>query len=173
MQPGHDNPYQRPASDVVEEHLAGTLVDAGRWRRFFNWLVDYVAIIGLVFVATIVAFIVGGAGVAEWIGGMGFWQQQMVGIGAFLAYYTVMEGMFGLTIGKLITRTRVVNEAGAPPGWRAATLRSLARLIPFEPFSLLFSDDGAVRGWHDRLPRTRVVLRKAKPASAQGAGIAA
>ena len=36
---------------------------------------------------------------------------------------------------------------------------SLARLIPFEAFSVLLSEDGAARGWHDRLPRTRVVMR--------------
>lgn len=69
-------------------------------------------------------------------------------------YYTVMEGAFnGKTIGKLITRTRAVCEDGSPLTWEKAALRSLCRLIPFEPFSFLAS----TRGWHDTLSKTYVV----------------
>ena len=72
-------------------------------------------------------------------------------------------GVFGvhrMYMGKWITGTRVVDERGDPPSWRQACLRSLARLIPFEAFSVLFSEDGMARGWHDSLPRTRVVIRR-------------
>lgn len=155
-----DNPYRSPASAVAEVHPAQAMVDAGKWRRLFNWMLDYVAILLVVFVSTIFAFLVGGEGALAWIEGMGFWQEQLLGIAALMAYYIVMEGLFGLTIGKWLTGTRVVDEGGGPPTWRQAVLRSLARLIPFEPFSLLFSEDGVARGWHDRLPRTRVVMRK-------------
>lgn len=118
------------------------------------------AFLAIVFVVAIIAALVGGDGASKWIAGMGFWQEQLLGIGMFLAYYIVMEGLFGLTIGKWITGTRVVDERGGPPTWRQVVLRSLARLIPFEAFSLLFSEDGVARGWHDRLPRTRVVMRR-------------
>ena len=160
MQADEDNPYRSPASAVAEVHMAQAMVDAGKWRRFFNLLLDYIALMLIVFVATIVAAIVGGDATLEWIEGMNFWQEQLLGVGMLLAYYIAMEGLFGLTIGKWITGTRVVDERGGPPSWRQAVLRSLARLIPFEPFSVLFSEDGVARGWHDSLPRTRVVMRR-------------
>lgn len=155
-----DNPYRSPASAVAEVRVAQALVDAGKWRRFFNWVVDYIAIFAIVFVATIVAMVVGGDAAVEWIEAMGFWQEQMLGMVVLLAYYTAMEGLFGLTLGKWLTGTRVVDEHGGSPTLRHALLRSVARLIPFEPLSLLFGEDGNARGWHDSLPRTRVVIRR-------------
>ena len=70
--------------------------------------------------------------------------------------------LFGITVGKLCTGTRVVDENGHAIGFRRALLRSLCRLIPFDAFSVLMSDDQTIRGWHDSLPRTYVVLRKAQ-----------
>lgn len=160
MHADDDNPYRSPASAVAEVHVAQTLIDAGKWRRFFNLLLDYIALMVVVFAATFIAAIIGGNATLQWIEAMNFWQEQLLGIGMLLAYYIAMEGLFGLTVGKWITGTRVVDERGGPASWRQVVLRSLARLIPFEAFSLLFSEDGVARGWHDRLPRTRVVLRR-------------
>lgn len=154
-----DNPYRSPASNVVEVHLAQAMADAGKWRRFFNLVLDYLAMLAAFFVVAVVTILLGGEAAIAWIEDMGFWQEQLLGVGMLLAYYVVMEGLFGLTIGKWITGTRVVDERGGPPTCRQAVLRSLARLIPFEPFSLLFSEDGVARGWHDTLPGTRVVMR--------------
>ena len=159
MQGDDDNPYRSPTSAVAEMHGVQAMVDAGKWRRFFNLLLDYVAVMLVVFVLTVLAVVVGGDEAVAWIDTMGIWKEQLLGVGMMVAYYTVMEGLFGLTIGKWITGTRVVDEAGGPPSWRQALLRSLARLFPFEAFSVLLSEDGAARGWHDRLPRTRVVMR--------------
>ena len=159
MQGEDDNPYRRPASAVAEVHATHAMVDAGKWRRFFNWMLDYITmwVIFMVLVAAVI--LAGGENAVAWVDGIGFWEEQLLGIGLLVAYYIVMEGLFGLTFGKWLTGTRVVDEGGGPPTWRQAVLRSLARLIPFEPFSVLFSEDGVDRGWHDRLPRTRVVMR--------------
>lgn len=86
-----------------------------------------------------------------------FVRDYAIGIGLMLVYYIPLEGMFGVTVGKLITGTRVVDEQGRPPSWGQAIGRTFARLIPFEPFSLLFSEDKRIAGWHDRLPKTLVV----------------
>ena len=83
-----------------------------------------------------------------------------IGILAMLLYYVPMEGLFGFTIGKLVTGTRVVDAQGGRPGWGQVFGRTLCRLIPFEPFSLFFSKDGEVRGWHDGIPKTWVVRRR-------------
>ena len=163
-----DNPYGAPSSVAVETAPAGLLVDAGKWRRFGNLIVDYLAIMALVFVAAIAAAVFGSGDALYWLEDLNGWQEQLLGMAVMLAYYVVMEGLFGATVGKWITRTRVVDERGLPPGWRTALWRGLARFIPFEPLSVLLADDDDPRGWHDRLPKTRVVLRRPgqRPASA-------
>jgi hypothetical protein len=67
------------------------------------------------------------------------------------------EALFGRTLGKLVTRTRVVSESGAPATFWQLLMRTLYRLMPFEGFSFL-----ATRrpGWHDRWSKTRVVLTR-------------
>lgn len=158
------NPYQQPASVVVEQaDDPRRLVPAGKWRRFFNWLVDYLAIIALIFVLTLASVLVGGEHALDWVEGLNGLQENLLGIAVMLVYYVTMEGLFGATVGKWVTRTRVVDERGLPPGWRAVFLRGITRFIPFEPLSLLFAETEDPRGWHDRLAKTRVVLRKLAP----------
>jgi uncharacterized RDD family membrane protein YckC len=74
-------------------------------------------------------------------------------LGLGIAYYCLLEGLTGRTIGKWITGTRVVGLEGERATFGGIVVRTLARLIPFEGISFLFSESG----WHDRLSRTRVV----------------
>jgi uncharacterized RDD family membrane protein YckC len=68
-------------------------------------------------------------------------------------YYTICEKAFrGYTLGKLITGTRAIRNDGSELTFKDAMLRSLTRMVPFEPFSAL-SD----RPWHDRWTKTTVV----------------
>jgi uncharacterized RDD family membrane protein YckC len=54
----------------------------------------------------------------------------MVGVGLCLAYYIVLEAMWGATLGKLATNLRVVRENdGGAIGWSASIIRNLLRLI--------------------------------------------
>jgi uncharacterized RDD family membrane protein YckC len=67
----------------------------------------------------------------------------------------------GHTLGMRAWRVRLVDEAGATPGWRAATLRFAAALLCWIPAGLGFLSgiaraDG--RAWHDRLSGTRLVV---------------
>ncbi len=80
---------------------------------------------------------------------------MILGIVILLLYFVVMEGAFGLTIGKLLTGTRVVNAAGGKASFGQIIGRSCARMIPFEPFSFVFGD--TTSGWHDSLSGTRVI----------------
>lgn len=68
-----------------------------------------------------------------------------------LIYYTLMEGLTGRTIGKLITGTKVVRETGEPITIKDALLRTLSRFVPFEVFS------GFGVPWHDSWTHTTVV----------------
>ena len=70
-----------------------------------------------------------------------------------LIYYTFCEKVFnGYTLGKLVTGTRAVREDGGELTWKNAILRSLSRMVPFEPFSIW--GDGL---WHDSWTKTMVI----------------
>jgi uncharacterized RDD family membrane protein YckC len=71
----------------------------------------------------------------------------------YALYYFLFEHFFQKTPGKFLTKTIVIDVYGKKPETRTLILRSLIRMVPFEPFSCL-SD----RGWHDRWSETWVVL---------------
>lgn len=160
------NPYAATSASAMSVGASETLAleTAGRWRRFFNWLVDYVV---LMLIAFVVMFVYGmtmamtrNAAAIEQMQQPNPLRDYGVGFAITFAYYIAMEGLFGLTIGKLVTGTRVVNEKGGRPTFGQAVGRTLCRMIPFEPFSLLFAGDGEARGWHDSIPRTYVVRKR-------------
>ncbi|QHT71878.1 RDD family protein [Rhodocytophaga rosea] len=72
-----------------------------------------------------------------------------------VAYYTFFEYKFGKTIGKMITNTKVVRKDGGKPTLKNILGRSFARLIPFEPLSLIGSHLPV--GLHDSIADTLVV----------------
>ncbi len=74
----------------------------------------------------------------------------------YVSYYTLSEYFFGKTIGKLITKTKVVKKGGNKPTFINILGRNSARLIPFDSLSFLFSH----KGWHDLLSNTYVILDK-------------
>ena len=160
-----DNPYESPRSlvaDAIEE--IGPLTPATKLRRFVHWLIDRVIVVGIIFLAMIVAGIVGGDEALAWAERLTWWQDQLIGFGAIIVYYTLMEGLTGTTLGKLLTGTRVVDESGRKATFRQALLRSVTRVVPFEAFSVLLADEEDPRGWHDRWPRTRVVRKRSAAA---------
>jgi uncharacterized RDD family membrane protein YckC len=78
----------------------------------------------------------------------------LVGILNYLIYYTICETAFkGKTLGKLITGTKAIREDGQELTFGNALLRSLCRMVPFEPLSIWFSDGI----WHDRWTKTAVI----------------
>ena len=77
----------------------------------------------------------------------------IIGIFNYLIYYTFCEKVFrGYTLGKLISGTRAVRQDGEELTFKDAILRSLVRLIPFEPFSAL-----GRKPWHDTWTKTMVI----------------
>jgi uncharacterized RDD family membrane protein YckC len=75
-------------------------------------------------------------------------------MGCLLIYYTFMEYAFGKTIGKYITRTKVISVSGAPLSLQQCIIRSFSRMIPFERVSGLFFGNIF---WHDSIAKTRVI----------------
>ena len=145
------NPYQAPSSEVSDVSVR-EIVAAGKGRRFGTFIVDYIGFLVLVFIVTFVIAIVGGeAGLAALQGPLRF----VISCGMFFAYYVFFEMTWGRTPGKFLFGTVVVNEDGGKPTLGQVLGRTAARFIPFEPFSCF-----GERGWHDSLPKTRVILAK-------------
>jgi uncharacterized RDD family membrane protein YckC len=72
---------------------------------------------------------------------------------SYIGYYAFMETKFQKTIGKFITKTKVVNKNGTKPKGGDILRRTFCRLIPFDRISFLFTPNG----FHDRLSNTTII----------------
>lgn len=70
-------------------------------------------------------------------------------------YYFIFELGMQSTPGKVIMKRVVVDEYGNKPTTRQIFIRSIARTVPFEPFSCLNT-----LGWHDAWSKTFVIRKK-------------
>jgi uncharacterized RDD family membrane protein YckC len=57
---------------------------------------------------------------------------------AAIAYFPLLEALFGRTVGKRIVGTCVVREDGSRVGWLAAIVRRLPFFMSFFPLDALF-----------------------------------
>lgn len=134
---------------------------ASSGQRFANLLIDLVAqfIIGALLgvLSTVLYYGFGIDGPLIWISEMDVLQERLLGILILLFYYGLFETFTSRTLGKYITKTKVVMEDGTRPEASVVFLRSLCRIIPFEQFSFLGTN---ARGWHDSLSKTYVVDAK-------------
>ena len=71
----------------------------------------------------------------------------------FILYFILTENMFQKTLGKVITKTKVVNLDGEKPNFVEITVRTFSRLIPFDSISYLY----CISGFHDKLSKTIVI----------------
>jgi uncharacterized RDD family membrane protein YckC len=145
------NPYAPPQSSLDRPADApdneGYLPDASMGARFLNLLID---LAGRLLLTFLVGAVMGLAGLTD-ISGTA---DTAIAILCMLGYYVGFEALLGRTPGKLITGTRVVTKRGGKPTLGQILGRTLARFVPFEPFSFL---GRLPTGWHDRWSRTRVV----------------
>ncbi|HVX25681.1 MAG TPA: RDD family protein [Parafilimonas sp.] len=80
---------------------------------------------------------------------------RLIAFALFAAFYFLFEILFkGRTIGKFITGTKAVNYDGSEMEPKTILLRSLSRVVPFEPFSGL---GNPCYPWHDKWTRTCVI----------------
>lgn len=83
-----------------------------------------------------------------------FLDRLVTSIVVALVYFLMEFLTKGRSIGKYITKTKVVKEDGSLPTALDYLKRSFSRIIPFEAFSFLGAD---ARGWHDTISKTYVV----------------
>lgn len=123
-------------------------------RRFINLILDTIfASIFIYFFAYIIGYILGFLGIITASTNIDSVENILSSL-LLCLYYIVFESIFGKSISKFITGTKVVTEQGEQPSLSQILKRSLSRLVPFDAFS--FYGKYPV-GWHDRWSKTRVV----------------
>ncbi len=136
------------------------LVQASTGKRFANYIIDIVFFYFLVFLGSIVYVLLNPSSVYAPVEDNPEYNlmETLVIIFALILYYFAVETIFkGKTLGKLITGTRAVNEDGSNISPRAAFLRSLCRVVPFEAFSALGTPSYP---WHDKWAKSYVIDEK-------------
>lgn len=87
------------------------------------------------------------------------------------AYYVVLEGAFGRTLGKWAAGIRVVDGEGRAPGFRRSLIRNALRMVDGLPalnligIVLVMTSPERAR-FGDRVAGTRVVHERGRPAAA-------
>lgn len=142
------NPYAAGSALALREQISGE--PASATRRFWTLVADTIVIrIGLL-ILEIAYGVCYGLEALEELNGIKWWGVYII---FYIAYYVVLEVLFGRTLGKVLTGTRVVNSDGLALSIPAAVVRTLCRLIPLEPMSFSLGE----AWWHDSISRTQVV----------------
>ncbi|NOZ47920.1 MAG: RDD family protein, partial [Chlorobi bacterium] len=133
---------------------------ASRTKRLLNWIIDSLIISIIWFLLFISASkIVIALGLLDLIEEGKTYDLNYTILPVLFLYYLILEGSFKTTIGKLITRTKLVQVNGENIHFFNVLIRTICRLIPFDPLSYL--KDNPV-GWHDSLSKTRLLNKKTK-----------
>ena len=147
MENYYSNP--NPQQDLLSD-LAVNLQQANAGKRFANYLINLVVfyIVAIFFYVILVREEVLTFGMNPLLDRL----LTLICYGVFMGIY---EGIFrGRTLGKLITRTRAVNEDGSTISFQTGLLRGFSRAVPFEAFSA-FGEPSYP--WHDKWTRTYVI----------------
>lgn len=142
------NPYAAGSVIAPLERISGE--PASATRRFWTFVADLVAIRIGVLAVEIAYGVYYGLEALKLVNDVQWWG---IYITFYVIYYFVLELLFGKTLGKVLTGTRVVTLGGQALSTPTAVLRTLCRLLPLEPMSFSLGETW----WHDSLSRTQVV----------------
>lgn len=156
-----ENNVPETSTDIFSEQDLVQYTEASQRQRFLNYLIDNLLMqYGLSFVTgTVVGYLLGIVA-PEFIQEVALDPEgpKIVLLGVIIAYfnyivyYTFCEKVFrGHTLGKLVTGSSAIRNDGQELTFKDAAMRSLIRIVPFEPFSA-FS-----YAWHDKWTKTMVI----------------
>jgi uncharacterized RDD family membrane protein YckC len=139
-------------SEIIK--TAVTMQYQGIWIRFISFLIDTIVLGVLIGVIGSIL----GLNVVSRTAGWGFGLLSFI---IFLAYFTYLEGSKGQTIGKMVTKIKVVGEDGGKIDMNQAFTRNILRVID----GLLAYLIGAILIWRsdkkqrlgDRIAKTVVI----------------
>ncbi len=127
---------------------------AGQGQRIFNFIIDMVTFFTIWFALTMGLMLLGlDQTYTDETGEQLPIVPLIILVPTFWGYYLLTEYKFQRTLGKVLTKTKVVSLTGDKPTLKQIIFRTLSRSIPFEYFSYL----ATVEGIHDKLSKTRVV----------------
>ncbi len=152
------NPYASPHQQPYGGQPRRSMPLATRGQRFLNFFIDNIVMSFLQMICICPVSVMTAASMERGTSPeeaavtlqVVVWIASLV---VFLGYYIFFEAVFQRTPGKFLTGTMVLRSNGVKPTFGQVLGRTLARFIPFEPFSFLFSE----LGWHDTLSGTQVV----------------
>jgi len=119
------------------------------WTRLIHFSIDSIAFLILTVILTFIHRLFAGPIDKAFTDIFGY---LMLSIG-FFGYYIFMETKYQKTIGKFMTRTKVVMRNGSKPEINDILRRTFCRLIPLDNVSYLFNSNG----YHDRLSDTTLI----------------
>lgn len=136
----------------ADQPVRQIVVLVSRARRLAGCLIDLVVVtlIAAAFVFSIVE--VFGYGSLDWIDSEA--KDWAATTFSYLLYCFAMEVTIGRTLGKIMTGLTMVNEQGGSPALGQTLVRTLVRLVPFDPVSIFRASR---RCWHDTLSGTCVI----------------
>lgn len=134
---------ERTKTDGTQEKVVGS------FTRFLNFIIDVLIWLVLSFFLSLIVdlFIQTSDQVSLELYGLLFMS------GTLFAYYALMEIKYQKTVGKFLTKTKVVKVDGSRPETSDIIGRTFCRFIPFDRISFLFTKNGI----HDYLSKTRVI----------------
>jgi uncharacterized RDD family membrane protein YckC len=132
---------------------------ASKGQRLLNFVIDlfiiYVIEISIGTTIILIGDLTKSDTASNWVSSLSVVESFFFGLVILFFYYLITEMYFSRTFGKYFTKTIVVKHEGSRPNMKSIIVRTLSRLIPFEPFSFLTAE----RGWHDTLSVTYVVKK--------------
>jgi len=114
----------------------------GKSLRFINFLLDSAIFFALLIIFWLIFKNVINREYVKWISFV-----------LFFLYYFLFEYIIGQTLGKMITKSRVISASDKKHYFIRIIYRTLMRFIIFDTLSYLFTD----RGLHDRISKTNVI----------------
>jgi uncharacterized RDD family membrane protein YckC len=148
---------QQPHSEEQNlfDDFTPQLVQASSGKRFANYIIDLIGFSVFMYFFSYILVAVSYNLAAIVYGD----DHPILGRLVFVTFYGMYMGFIeaifkGRSLGKLITRTIVVNEDGSRISVQTALRRGLSRAVPFEAFSALGT---RCYPWHDRWNKTYVV----------------
>lgn len=145
---------------LYEQKIIAEQIHVGLDSRFFNLIIDMFVIIlmcSLVLKALPIVMI------SIDLESETFIVATLSLIHIYFGYYILLEHHYQKTVGKFLTKTKVVGLNGQKPDLATIIKRTFCRLIPFNKISFLVGTNG----FHDAFSDTRVVNNSAQEITPQ------
>ncbi len=126
------------------------------FRRFFAYYLDSIIVFFVCFIFYLLfkGIQYGGLGNIPNISVTPFY---FLGNSALIVYFCLLDIFNIQSIGKKITKIKVLGfeNINKKARLKKTIIRNISRLIPFEPFSVLLSNEYEM--WHDSLSKTKII----------------